>query len=189
MLPVRVVSSQRSPHLTSLDLAMINRQEFLIKLARALMTFGAPSHRIESQLIAAARILEVEAEFIHLPGVIICSFGDQEMGCSETHFVKCGGALSLGALHKVHLIYRSVVHDEISAKKASEQLEALLKSGPVYPRLFRVFLAFLLSSLICPLAFGGSFLDMWVAGGCALVLSFLQLFMAGKSVIYANVFE
>ncbi|KAG5221560.1 DUF1212-domain-containing protein [Salix suchowensis] len=147
---------------------MINRQEFLIKLARALMTFGAPSHRIESQLIAAARILEVEAEFIHLPGVIICSFGDQEMGCSETHFVKCGGALSLGALHKVHLIYRSVVHDEISAKKASEQLEALLKSGPVYPRLFRVFLAFLLSSLICPLAFGGSFLDMWVAGGCAL---------------------
>ncbi|KAJ8698312.1 pheromone-regulated protein prm10 [Pleurotus ostreatus] len=169
--------------------SMINRQEFLIKLARALMTFGAPSHRIESQLIAAARILEVEAEFIHLPGVIICSFGDQEMGCSETHFVKCGGALSLGALHKVHLIYRSVVHDEISAKKASEQLEALLKSGPVYPRLFRVFLAFLLSSLICPLAFGGSFLDMWVAGGCALVLSFLQLFMAGKSVIYANVFE
>lgn len=54
---------------------MIDRQEFLIKLAKTLMTFGAPSHRIESQLIAAARILEVEAEFIHLPSVIICSFG------------------------------------------------------------------------------------------------------------------
>ena len=68
------------------------------------MTFGAPSHRIESQLIAAARILEVEAEFIHFPGVIICSFGDQELGTSETHFLKCGGRLSLGALHKVHQI-------------------------------------------------------------------------------------
>ncbi|KAJ3739513.1 hypothetical protein DFH05DRAFT_1537950 [Lentinula detonsa] len=110
--------------------SMVNRQEFLIKLARALMTFGAPSHRIESQLIAAARILEVEAEFIHLPGVIICSFGDQDLGTSETHFVKCAGRLALGALHKVHLIYRSVVHDEISAKKASKDLDDLLLAPP-----------------------------------------------------------
>ena len=167
----------------------MNRQEFLIKLARSLMTFGAPSHRIESQLVAAARILEVEAEFIHLPGIIICSFGDQELGCSETHFVKCGGRLSLGALHKVHLIYRSVVHDEISAKQATEQLEALLVATPLYSVLFRCFLAFCLSALICPLAFGGSFLDMWIAGGAAFILSCLQLRVAEKSALYANVFE
>ncbi|KAF8812572.1 DUF1212-domain-containing protein [Phlegmacium glaucopus] len=169
--------------------SMMNRQEFLIKLARSLMTFGAPSHRIESQLVAAARILEVEAEFIHLPGIIICSFGDQELGCSETHFVKCGGRLSLGALHKVHLIYRSVVHDEISAKQATEQLEALLVATPLYPVLFRCFLAFCLSALICPLAFGGSFLDMWIAGAAAFILACLQLRVAEKSALYANVFE
>ncbi|KAG6830839.1 hypothetical protein H0H92_014491 [Tricholoma furcatifolium] len=133
----------RRKHLTRIKIefnvsSMINRQEFLIKLAKALMTFGAPSHRIESQLIAAARILEVEAEFIHLPGVIICSFGDQELGCSETHFVKCGGRLSLGALHKVHLIYRNVVHDEISAKRATADLEALLTAPPLYSMLFRL---------------------------------------------------
>ncbi|KAK0490848.1 DUF1212-domain-containing protein [Armillaria novae-zelandiae] len=168
--------------------SMVNRQEFLIKLAKSLMTFGAPSHRIESQLIAAARILEVEAEFIHLPGVIICSFGDQELGCSETHFVKCGGRLSLGALHKVHLIYRSVVHDETSAKKASEQLNDLLNAPPLYSVSFRCLLAFCLSALICPLAFGGSFLDMWVAGAGAFILSVLQL-CATKSALYANVFE
>lgn len=168
---------------------MINRQEFLIKLAKALMTFGAPSHRIESQLVAAARILEVEAEFIHLPGVIICSFGDQELGCSETHFVKCSGRLSLGALHKVHLIYRSVVHDEISAKRATGDLETLLKAPPLYSILFRCILAFCLSALICPLAFGGSFVDMWVAGAGAFLLATLQLNVASKSVLYANVFE
>ena len=172
-----------------LNIAMMNRQEFLIKLARSLMTFGAPSHRIESQLVAAARILEVEAEFIHLPGIIICSFGDQELGCSETHFVKCGGRLSLGALHKVHLIYRSVVHDEISAKQATEQLEALLVAAPLYSVLFRCFLAFCLSALICPLAFGGSFLDMWIAGAAAFILACLQLRVAEKSALYANVFE
>lgn len=168
---------------------MLNRHEFLLKLARALMSFGAPSHRIESQLVAAARILEVEAEFIHLPGVIICSFGDQELGCSETHFVKCGGRLSLGALHKVHVIYRSVVHDEISAKSATGQLEELLDAPPLYSIPFRCCLAFSLSALICPLAFGGSFVDMWIAGASAFILAALQLSVAAKSALYANVFE
>ncbi|KAI5893414.1 uncharacterized protein SCHCODRAFT_02498828 [Schizophyllum commune H4-8] len=152
------------------------------------MTFGAPSHRIESQLNAAARILEVQAEFIHLPSVIICSFGDQESNCSETHFVKCHSRLSLGALHKVHMIYRTVVHDEVSAKKAKEQLHDLLEAPPTYPVPFRIFLAFCLSALICPLAFGGSFIDMWIAGAGAFVLSVLQL-CATKSALYANVFE
>ncbi|KAJ7044483.1 hypothetical protein C8F04DRAFT_1206851 [Mycena alexandri] len=169
--------------------SMINRQDFLLKLARSLMTFGAPSHRIESQLIAAARILEVEAEFIHLPGVIICSFGDQELGCSETHFIKCGGRLSLGPLHDVHVIYRHVVHDEISAKEAADRLETLLHAAPLYSILFRCILAFFLSALICPLAFGGSFVDMWIAGAGAFILCFLQLCAATKSAIYANVFE
>jgi uncharacterized membrane protein YjjP (DUF1212 family) len=153
------------------------------------MKFGAPSHRIESQLVAAARILEVEAEFIHLPNIIICSFGDQETGTSETHFIKCGGRLALGSLHKIHIIYRSVLHDEVSAKKATSQLEELLKAPPLYSIFFRCILAFFLSALICPLAFGGSFLDMWIAGGGAFILSALQLCVATKSAMYANVFE
>ncbi|TFK29373.1 DUF1212-domain-containing protein [Coprinopsis marcescibilis] len=166
-----------------------NRQRFLLKLARALMTFGAPSHRIESQLIAAGRILEVQAEFIHLPGVIICSFGEQETGGSETHFVKSNGRLALGALHKVHLVYRSVVHDEISAKTATEKLDELLKEEPLYSWWLRCFFAFWLAVLICPLAFGGSFVDMWFSGLAGFVLAFLQLRVAHKSTLYANVFE
>ncbi|KAK7061938.1 pheromone-regulated membrane protein 10 [Favolaschia claudopus] len=168
--------------------SMINRQSFLIQLARALMTFGAPSHRIESQLNAAARILEVEAEFIHIPGVIICAFGDPELGCTETHFIKCGGRLSLGALHDVHLVYRKVVHDEISAETAERELGKLLDMPEPYTIFFRCCLAFFLSALICPLAFGGSLVDMWIAGLGAFILSILQL-AATKSAIYANVFE
>jgi uncharacterized membrane protein YjjP (DUF1212 family) len=50
-------------------------------------------------------------------------------------------------------------------------------------------LAFCLSALICPLAFGGSFLDMWIAGAAAFILACLQLRVAEKSALYANVFE
>lgn len=170
-------------------IAILKRHQFLLKLARALMTFGAPSHRIESQLVAAARILEINAEFIHLPNVIICCFGDNDTMTSETHFVKGAGGLALGNLHKVHLVYRAVLHDEISARKATQQLEELLSAQPLYSVWFRCVLSFFLSVLICPLAFGGSFLDMWVAGGGAFILCFLQLNVATKSTMYNNVFE
>ncbi|CUA70361.1 hypothetical protein RSOLAG22IIIB_00721 [Rhizoctonia solani] len=75
-----------------------DRQKFILRLAKALMTYGAPSHRIESQLIAAARVLEVDASFVHLPSIIIAAFGDPASNQSETHFVKSGGGLDLGKL-------------------------------------------------------------------------------------------
>ncbi len=162
---------------------------FIMKLAKALMTFGAPSHRIESQLLSAARILEVDAEFIHIPGVIICSFGDHETKTSETHFVKCGGRLALGCLHRVHQIYRSVVHDEISALNATEQLEEVITAPPIYNAFIRCFLAFFISALICPLAFGGSLVDLWVAGLGSVGLCLTQIITSTKSQIYANTFE
>lgn len=37
------------------------RRKFVLKLAKALLTFGAPSHRIESQLVAASDILDAHA--------------------------------------------------------------------------------------------------------------------------------
>lgn len=160
-----------------------------MRLAKALMVFGAPSHRIESQLLSAARILEVDAELIHIPNVIICSFGDQDTKTTETHFVKCGGRLSLGSLHQVHQIYRAVVHDEISAKKATIQLETLLAADPIYGIAMRLILAFCISALICPLAFGGSLIDMWIAGLGAVGLHLMQIMTAHKGQIYANVFE
>ena len=89
----------------------------------------------------------------------------------------------------MHRIYRRVVHDELSARKATEELRRILQSKPIYGLWTRCFIAFWLSALICPLAFGGSFLDMFVAGFGALVLSSLQLTVVMKSTLYANVFE
>ncbi|KAH9979968.1 hypothetical protein BGW80DRAFT_1556630 [Lactifluus volemus] len=89
------------------------------------MTLGAPSHRIESQFVAVARILEVDAEFIHLPNIFLLSFADPETCTSETDFIKCSGRLALGNLNEVHQIYRQVVHDEMSAKRATDLLDNL----------------------------------------------------------------
>lgn len=163
---------------------------FLMTFARALLAFGAASHRMESQLLSAARILEVDAEFTHMPGVIIASFGDEETKTSQMHFAKSGGRLSLGNVHRLHSIYRAVVHDEISAKKATEELDKMLAKGPMLGVAYRLLLSFLIAALICPIAFGGSFIDMFVAGGGSLFLACIQTYIASRrSVIYANVYE
>ena len=169
--------------------ATAQRHKFILRLAKALMVFGAPSHRIESQLNATALVLEVPAQFVHLPNIVIASFGEADVGASDTHFIKASGGLNLGQLHKVHQVYREVVHDEIGVEKGSALLSQLMKEKPIYSNKLRCVIAFLCCALICPLAFGGSFLDMWVAGACGGILCLLQLNAAGKNAMYANVFE
>ncbi|KAH7343993.1 hypothetical protein B0J17DRAFT_644935 [Rhizoctonia solani] len=146
-----------------------DRQKFILRLAKALMTYGAPSHRIESQLIAAARVLEVDASFVHLPSIIIAAFGDPASNQSETHFVKSSGGLDLGRLHTTHAIYRKVVHDEIGAKDGTLELTKLMRQKPIYGLRIRCILALLCSAIICPLG--------------------LALYAASKSALYSNVFE
>lgn len=168
---------------------MLNRQRFLCVFSRALLYFSAPTHRLETQLVATAKILDVTAEFMHFPGILIISFVDDETRTTETHFVKCAGALQLGRLHEVHEIYKGVVHDIYSAKVGTQKLEALLAAPAVYSDLQRCGFAFVLSALICPLAFGGSFVDLWLAGCGAWILCLVKLKLSTKNSIYANVFE
>ncbi|KAI0323059.1 hypothetical protein OF83DRAFT_1048114 [Amylostereum chailletii] len=169
--------------------SMLNRRKFIIILARALLTYGAPSHRIESQLVSATRILDIPAQFIYLPGLVMIAFGDHDTLTSETHVLKCGGRLALGALHNMHTIYRQVVHDEISAIEGTSRLQALLHAPPIYNTYVRCFVAASLSGLICVLSFGGSFLDLWVAAVCGGILSVLQLVVVPRNALYANIFE
>jgi uncharacterized membrane protein YjjP (DUF1212 family) len=171
------------------SLAIYNRHNFLLRLARALLTFGAPSHRIESQLQDCAQILDVKAEFVHIPSLIICSFYDPEFEGPNTQLVQVNGSLDLGILHQIHLIYRDVVHDEISAKVGTTLLNELLVSKPIYGSWALMSFSFLMSFMICPLAFGGSLVDTSVAGLGAIIVSFMKFRVATKSEVYGHVFE
>jgi Putative threonine/serine exporter len=165
------------------------RKKFIRMLAKALMSFGAPSHRIESQLDAAAKILVVNAAFVHLPAVIIISFGDKGTKTSEMHFVRAGGRIALSMLHIVHDVYRDVLHDRMGAEDGMNILEEIMDRRPVYNIWVRCILSFFCSSIICTLAFGGSILDMFIGGAFACALQYLGLNAASRSSIYANVYE
>lgn len=169
--------------------ALSKRHKYILNLAKALIFFGAPSHRIESQLVSSSKVLEIESHFVHLPNVVICTFGNMDTKTSQTHFIKANGRIMLGKLHNIHSIFRMVCHDEISADAGSIELCKLLKSPPIYGLTTRVALAFCCAAIICPMAFGGTLVEMGIAGLCGGTLAFLQLFAAKRSSMYADVFE
>jgi uncharacterized membrane protein YjjP (DUF1212 family) len=111
--------------------AILARQQFLMKLARALMMFGSPSHRLETQIQATAKVLEINAQVVYLPGTMLISFGDDATHTSETKFLKQATGLDLGKLQATHDLYWKVVHDKMSVEGASKELDILMTS-PVY---------------------------------------------------------
>lgn len=169
---------------------MTERRKLVLNFARALMAFGAPSHRIHSQLVAACRVLAVDdSDFILIYGVTLVFFTDVDNDSSEDHIVKCTGRLELCNLHEVHTIYRHIIHEEESTNQANERLTNLLEAPPIYSVWQRCILAFGLSGFICPLAFGGSFLDTWIAGAAGAILCILQLTVFPKGVLMGNILE
>lgn len=167
----------------------IARQKFILRLAKALLSFGAPSHRIESQLLSASEIIDINVAFVHLPNLIIVTFLDTDTRTSETHFVRAGGRVALTKLHKVHFVYRDVLHDKIGVTEGTAELRKIMQDPPLYSIWIRCVLAFFCASIICVLSFGGSIVDMFVSGVSAAVLQYLGLNAASKSTIYANVYE
>lgn len=109
-------------------------EKFILLLTRALMKFGAPSHRIESQLMSAASLIRIKMQVIHIPGVTVISFKNHVAKSSRTDtcFVKSGTKIDLGRLHDVHMLYKRVVHYEQSAKSASEEMKVLLKKESIF---------------------------------------------------------
>ncbi|KAJ7293412.1 hypothetical protein C8J57DRAFT_1043297 [Mycena rebaudengoi] len=164
------------------------RRKFILKLAKALMSYGAPSHRIESQLNAASQLLDARTEFVHLPNIIIVTVRSKS-AATRTYFVRATGRIALTSLNRVHLIYRLVLHDEITAESGTRDLRELLRTPPIYGLWARCTLSFILASILCVLSFGGCFFDMWISGLCAFLLQYLGLNAANKSSMYANVYE
>ena len=114
------------------------------------MKFGAPSHRIESQLLSAASLIRVKMQVIHIPGVTVVSFGDPtKTSGSDTRFVKSKTKIDLGRLHDVHVLYKRVVHYEQSAKSASDVLKTLLKQDPIFRSALHIRLITMAKSLQC----------------------------------------
>ncbi|KAG1718101.1 hypothetical protein EDB19DRAFT_1863305 [Suillus lakei] len=168
--------------------AILQRQEFILKLARAMMMFGGPSHRLVAQIQSTARVLELELSCMYLPDVMWISFEDNATGTSNVKFIRQGSALDLGKLGEAHGLYWDVIHDVISVSSASAALDTLMRKKPIYSFPQLIFLGGMCSSSICSVSFNGSFLDCLASFPLGALLVTIQL-LSVRNELYGNVFE
>ncbi|KAI8069469.1 hypothetical protein BC940DRAFT_236995 [Gongronella butleri] len=165
---------------------VLERQELIIKLGKALVRTGAPSHRIEAALEKTSKRLEINGSYFVLPGLIMVSFGDDETHTSETHLIKCAKSLDLAKLATVNDIAHQVSKGRINVAEANALLDAL-QPTPTWG-FWMTLLGYVLSSaFIAPLFFGGSWTDCWVSGIFGLLG--IATFISERIPMLGNVFE
>src|SRR4051812_4952575 len=134
--------------------------EFLIRLARALHSYGTPTHQIEDALDAIAARLGVRAQFLATPTSIMMSQGPTLE--ERVHLVRVQpGDQALGRLAAVHEVARGVARGDILAREGTARLEAVETSPPPYRGVIRV-LAMGVSSAAASRFLGGGLREIWV---------------------------
>lgn len=168
---------------------ILQRQRFIIRMCKALMMYGAPTHRLEEYMIMTSRVLEIDGQFVYFPGTMIMAFGDAATRTSEVHLVKCAQGLNLSKLSDTHKIYKEVIHDLAGVEEATTKLEELIRKKNIYSPWSCVFLYGLGSATVCAWGFGGGWLDIPVTFVIGLLIGYLQFFLSPKSHLYSSVFE
>jgi hypothetical protein len=111
----------------------LSRQKYLLKLCRALMSYGAPTHRLEEYMKMSARVLEIDGQFLYIPGCMIISFDDVTTHTTEVKLVRTNQGVDLGKLKDIHEIYKEVVHDVIGVEEATQRLDIIINAQQMYP--------------------------------------------------------
>lgn len=167
----------------------LSRQKYLLKLCKALMSYGAPTHRLEEYMKMTARVLEIEGQFLYIPGCMLISFDDASTRTTDVKLVRTGQGIDLGKLKDVHEIYKEVVHDVIGVEEATQRLDAIIRKKQKFNRWILIGVYGLASVTVGPFAFGARLIDLPIAFILGSLLGILQLVVAPSSDLYSNVFE
>ncbi|KAH9971269.1 hypothetical protein BJV74DRAFT_889383 [Russula compacta] len=168
--------------------SLISRQTFILKLARAMMMFGGPTHRLQAQIQSTARVLEISLSCLYLPDVILIAFDDDITSTSSVKLIRQSSSLDLGKLQDAHKIYWRVIHDDTSVTEASAALDALMLSKPLYSPQLLIFFGGMASASICSVSFNGSLIDSLVSFPLGALLVAVQI-VSVRNELYSNVFE
>ncbi|KAG9620605.1 hypothetical protein KCV04_g13938, partial [Aureobasidium melanogenum] len=165
------------------------RELYLLKVCRALMAYGAPTHRLEEYMYMTAEVIGLRLESFYLPGIMIISFDNTIWRSTEVHIVKTTQALNLSKLYDSHEVYKSVIHDKMTIEDAITRLDEIMTSRDKYPRWLCVIMFGLASACIGPVSYGARPVDLPIIFVFGCLLGFMQLVLAEHSELYAHIYE
>ncbi|PHH92728.1 hypothetical protein CDD83_5557 [Cordyceps sp. RAO-2017] len=138
-----------------------SRKTYVVDMSRALILFGAPTHRLEQYLQHTSRALGLPLQSYYLPGCMTVSFGP-----GDVHMIRCAQALNLAKLHDVHRVYKDV-----------------------FPCWLRVLSYGLACACIGPVSFNAQPVDLPVIFVLGSLVGFLELVLAPRNELYGYVFD
>ncbi|KAI9035778.1 threonine/serine exporter family protein [Aspergillus affinis] len=186
----REKGKKRQVQLTERIGAILTRQQYIIRLCRALMKYGAPTHRLEEYMQMTANVLRVQGQFMYLPGCMIMSFDDPLTHTAEVKVVSVVPGLDLGRLAMTHNVYKKVMHGKLEVDRAILDLDELMKRKNRYHKPWvMVILSGLASVAVGPWGFNARPIDMPIIFLLGCLLGILQHVLAPASAMYSNVFE
>ncbi|KAL6715453.1 hypothetical protein ACLMJK_006414 [Lecanora helva] len=168
---------------------LMQRHEYLLKMCRALMSYGAPTHRLEEYMRMSARVLQIDGQFLYIPGCMIISFDDRTTHTTEVKIVRTAQGVNLGKLRDTHDIYKEVIHDVIGVREAIFRLDEVTHKPNKYGAWWVVLMYGFASMCVGPFAFGARPIDLPMAWVLGCLLGILQHIIAPKSDLYTNIFE
>ncbi|KAG8526753.1 uncharacterized protein KY384_008182 [Bacidia gigantensis] len=168
---------------------VMQRKAYLLKICRALMAYGAPTHRLEEYMRMSARVLQIDSQFLYMPGCMIVSFGDAAWQTTDVRIVRCAQSVNLSKLYDTHAIYKEVLHDKIGADEAISRLDEINGSQNRFHPWLLVLVYGFASVCVGPFAFGARPIDLPLAFVLGCLLGFMQLIVAPRSELYSNIFE
>lgn len=176
-------------HIAARIASIITRQRYLMTLCRAMMRFGAPSHRLEEYMSLTAQVLDLHAQFLYLPGTMIMSFDDLATRTTEVKLVRVAQGVDLARLEDTQNIYKNLVHDKITVDEAITELDDVINRPAKYPTWLVVLCYGFASVAVGPFAFEARPIDMPITFFLGCLLGILQLVFSPRSSLYSNVFE
>lgn len=159
---------------------------FILRLCKALHSYGYAAHGMEQVLDLAARRLGLMGQFFTTPTSIFASFGPQED--QRTHLIRVEpGGVDLGRLAMLDEVTIKVLHGGMSPAEGSVEIDRILESPDHYGRVITT-LAFGLASAAGSRFLGGGLKENAVSGAIGLVIGVLSL-VAGRLSQLGRVFE
>ncbi|KAG9321424.1 hypothetical protein KVV02_004363 [Mortierella alpina] len=182
------LSKEETLRITFAVADILERQDYILRLAKSMIKYGAPSHRLEDAIDHSARTLEINLQCIYLPNVMIVAFTDYETHTSETHLLKMSAGLDMYKCALVHQVHKMVTHSAIPVEEAIMKLDAINTEKDANPRWLTVLAYAVASFCTAPMFFKGSWVDSGVAfliGGAVGLL----VWLAERVPSYAHICE
>ncbi|KAI7898259.1 uncharacterized protein BX663DRAFT_525723 [Cokeromyces recurvatus] len=167
---------------------ILQRHEFLLKLVKCLMLYGAPAHRLEYILREVSKTLGVQAEYVYIPNVMFLTFFDPATHTTETHFVRSSQSFDMHKLGEIFRLERLVSHGEVTVDEALEFIDKVTNEPPFFPIWLNPFIYALASFCACVMFYGGQFKEGGLSAALAIIFATYELF-TGRYISFQPIWE